>query len=374
MNPAFSSTKVAAAFAFLLFFLLAAPWLSAKKILPQPRPGYSSEIIRWQRWPWLHKFILTETNDIDIAFVGSSRMLMGVDTPYVQQQLDQQLGRKTVVRSICWTGPGFDSTFFFTRDLLAHRRVKTLVFYDDSLLAGMETPELQMYLPQWFSFAADFAMVTSLPWKDQALCYFAAVLGMPKHLLELVVPNLPNQPGDPFADPTCEYWHSVDPATRLGSMSTRLLCGPQGDINTNYSEFVPATGATPAAVAIYDGATTNSSFVFSGRPLPRVPDYFARQFILLAKSHGCNLVLLHLPYSKETTGLTIPEARNWTRYCNTNVWMLGIPPGQLFAGLTDSNIRLLFGDRIHLNANGQQYFTRLITPALIKIYASSPPN
>jgi len=46
MNPAFTATKEAAGFAFLMAFLLAKPWLSAKKIPPQPKPTYSSESIK----------------------------------------------------------------------------------------------------------------------------------------------------------------------------------------------------------------------------------------------------------------------------------------------------------------------------------------
>jgi hypothetical protein len=94
MRPAFDSTKQAAAFTLLLLFVLAAPWLSAKKLLPQSGPTYSSESIRWERNPWLQYYIYEETNDIDIALVGSSHMGFGIDTPYVQQKLNERLGRE----------------------------------------------------------------------------------------------------------------------------------------------------------------------------------------------------------------------------------------------------------------------------------------
>jgi hypothetical protein len=109
MPAAFDSTKQAAAFLLLLLFLAAAPWLSAERLLPRPNEAYSSESIRWEKYPWVQKYIYEETNDIDIAFVGSSRMTFDVDTPYVQAKLDERLGRQTVVRTIGWAWSGFDT-------------------------------------------------------------------------------------------------------------------------------------------------------------------------------------------------------------------------------------------------------------------------
>jgi hypothetical protein len=42
--------------------------------------------------------------------------------------------------------------------------------------------------------------------------------------------------------------------------------------------------------------------------------------------------------------------------------MLGIPTGRLFTGLLEANLELLYADPVHLNFNGQKYFTSLITP------------
>jgi hypothetical protein len=48
--------------------------------------------------------------------------------------------------------------------------------------------------------------------------------------------------------------------------------------------------------------------------------------------------------------------------------LLGIPPTKLFGTLTDEEVLKFFGDPYHFNQNGQEYFTRLITPALINLY------
>jgi hypothetical protein len=53
------------------------------------------------------------------------------------------------------------------------------------------------------------------------------------------------------------------------------------------------------------------------------------------------------------------------------VELLGIPPKKLFSGLSDEQVLKLYADPMHLNQNGQRYFTRLITPTLLQLYENS---
>lgn len=368
MRPAFSSTKQAAAFAFLLLFLLAAPWLSAKKIIPPPKPSYSSESIKWEYFAWVQKFIFEETNDIDIAFVGSSHMEHGIDTPYVQQKLDERLGHPTVVRSICWAGAGFDGLYFFTRDLLEHRHVKTLVFYDET--SGKTPNEVHPFATHWFRFREAGEVLSGLPVADQAKYYFASVIGMPRNLLELFTPNLARDTNSTRISNHFLEKAATEPETRLGSMSTRLGFDPiTGEIGTPFTPYVPATKVASNDVRIYSPETA-SDFVFSNQPLPAFQTYFARQFGLMVKKHGCKLVLLHLPVSAERIAPAMIESRYWPDLLQTEVCVMGIPGKQLFAGVSETEIGRLYTDPVHLNENGQKYFTPLITPALLQFYES----
>jgi len=364
MPPAFDSTKQAAAFALLLMFLLAAPWLASKTVLPRPEQTYSSQSVRFEAYPWVQKFIFEETNNIDIAFIGSSRILHGIDTPYVQQKLEERLGRKAVVRSLAWTWMGFDTLYFFTKDLLAHRQVKTLVFYDECPTANRE--EFNHFLPKWFRYGDDRGVEAGLPLSSQAVYYYGAMIGTPRNLLELLVSNLPDNP----SSAALEYDHmrSPNPGSRLGSMSSLLGYGPDMvNLNTNYTPYLPQTGVTPADILVYTPGTA-SSFSFSNQPWPVTQTYFAKQFGLLAKSHGCDLVALHMPQIAEKTSSVITESRDWADFMQAEVCLMGIPTGRLFAGLSDQEIKFLFVDPHHLNANGQQYFTSLIMPALTQFY------
>ena len=124
MRPAFSSTKSATAFALLLLILLLSPVLAGKKFLPPRESAYASQSWGSGPYPWIEDQIFTETNAIDIVFIGSSHIFNAINTPYVQAQLSARLGRPAVVRTIAWGGAGYDGLYFITRDLLAHHRVK----------------------------------------------------------------------------------------------------------------------------------------------------------------------------------------------------------------------------------------------------------
>lgn len=364
MRPAFSSPKHAAAFVALLLFFVAGPWLSARRILPLPSHTYSSESVRWELFPWVQKFVSEETNDIDIAFIGSSHMGWDIDTAYVQQKLDERMGHKTTVRTVSYLFPGYDALYFVTKDLLAHRHIKTIVFCDEFSQAVYE---VHRNTPQWFRFEDSAGVLTGLPLRYRAEYYYAAMIGMPRNLLTAFVPSLPIDPNSQLTGPFA-YLHADNPENTLGSINVHLGYDATAmDRNTDFTAYAPQTGASPEDVLLYSPATA-SSFVFSNQPLPASEIYFAKQFGLLAKNHGCNLVVIHLPFIGERNSSVITESRNWSDLLQTEVCMMGIPGTKLFSGLTEQEMEQIYIDPHHFNENGQKYFTPLITPALLNFY------
>jgi hypothetical protein len=113
-----------------------------------------------------------------------------------------------------------------------------------------------------------------------------------------------------------------------------------------------------------------ADFVCSNRPPPLGQAYFARQFGRLAQQQGCRLVALHKPVFGDRTSRVVVEAHNWSASMQVEVCLMGIPEAQLFAGLSESDVELLYWNANHFNQNGQAYFTRLITPALVQDYES----
>lgn len=370
MRPAFSSTAQAVAFALLSLTLLLSPVLAGKKFLPSREQSYAMAGWDQSPGPWIYQQIFQETNDIDIAFVGSSLMMCGIDTPYVQKKLTEKLGRPAVVRSIAWAGNGYDAMYFITRDLLAHRKVKLLVFIGE----GIEFKNIRnAQTPIWFRFGDDASQLAHLPLSEQIFLYSAAVVGVPRNLLATISPVIPLDPYSGSNHIEAAY-NAENPASRLGAVSARLESTASA-FNLPFQPMIlPA--ARDADVVIYS-PTNSSTFYFTNQPLPAWQSDFGKKFARLAQEKGCRLVLIHFPQVYEMRSATVNEPVNWPNELDAPITMLGIPPAKFFDGLTDDEVYRLYansslarGDNpsSHFNQHGQIYFTTTITPALIDIY------
>ena len=370
MRPAFSSTKQAAAFALLLLAILFLPVILRGRLLP-PR----SENYLWQGWdsfadyPWLYRQIFQETNDIDIAFVGSSRILTGIDTPYVQQKLSEQLGRPAVVRTIAWGWSGFDKFYFTMRDLLQHRRVRMLMFNDEGQSSNLMDPNAR----RWFRFGENGGDLAGFPIRLQGDYFFAALLGLPRNLLNLLRPNLPCELSAADIARLEQTYYCTNPATRLGSVALQQGFGDRPVFEPGHPPFeffTPATDARPEDTVIYSEATKDE-FQFTGPPMLVSQIHFAKKFGALAKEKATRLVMLHVPVIADFGKSAITEREFWPDTLRADVSMIGITPHRLFAGMNEVEMHKLFAEQYHLNQNGQQYFTRLITPTLLQLYENS---
>jgi hypothetical protein len=365
MRPAFSSTKQAAAFALLLLLVLLSPVLAGKRLLPPREQAYASQSWGSGPYPWIENQIFQETNDIDIAFVGSSHILHAIDTPYVQAKLSEKLGRPAVVRTIAWGGAGFDALYFVTRDLLAHRKVRMLVIYDEDPLPGIRNTQVSA----WFTFGEDAGLLSGLPNREQGVFYFAAIMGMPRNLLNLARNNLPT----PLISNPPNYWEqhygSASIVKLLGCTCSKLGFNYDklSDLFTAFTPFTPRTAATPADTEIYSSMVKND-FEFGKTPLPAWQLYFAGKLAELAQTNECKVVMLTLPVLADAPATAIRERAFWPDIFRNGFWLIGIPPTKLFGGLTDQELHWLFTNSGHFNKNGMEYFTPLITPALLQIH------
>jgi len=368
MRPAFASTGHAAAVGLLLLVLMLLPVLVGKSCLPPREQVYS-----WMGWetsgahPYNHHLIFEEKGDIDIAFMGSSKAEFDIDTPLVEEKLSALLGRTATVRTLAWGGGGFDELYFVAKDLLQNRKVKMIVFYNEYRYDN----EPNSLAPYVFRYADDADILTTLPLRKKLAYYYAAILGMPKNLLGKFRFALPAEL-HPKTSLIMEHFQTGDVVNRLGSFASRLGFN-YSTIFDDYGTFIPYTPKTavkPSDVSIYS-PETRDQFQFSGPPIPDWQLQFAKRFAALARQHSVKLVLLHFPLPDEMRSARINEPVFWPDVLRTDVSMIGIPPATLFEGLKDDEVRKLYKDNLHLNENGQKYFTPLITPALLKIYAES---
>ncbi|HSY18383.1 MAG TPA: hypothetical protein VK815_08620 [Candidatus Acidoferrales bacterium] len=359
MRPAFASAKQAAAFAGLLVVILALPALMGKNVLPPRSEIYTSTPAVLGPYHYLQRQIFEETNDIDIAFIGSSRILHGIYAPKVEARLSKELGRPAVVITLGWDWAGFDANYFIAKDLLQHRKVKMIVFSDESRVGDKP----HHAAPRWFRFGDDAGSLGGLPLQLQAAYYFGAVIGMPRNLLSLTRTNYAS-----WTPAGAEVWgrdlRAPDPATTLGTISSRLGVDHSA---FNFVDFKPTQTGQAANVRVYS-AENKTPFQFSGPVASPLQLHFGRKFATLAVEHGCKLVCVHLPEISELRATAIQEREFWPDALQADVTMLGIAPAKLFEGLSEADASKLFLDPYHFNQNGLEYFTPLICPALLEIY------
>lgn len=374
IRPAFSSTLQATGFGALLIVLLALAAVMPRGWLPPREQAYAA--IGWANgpYPWIRNQIFEEAGDIDILFIGSSRILRGVDALYVQAALTKKLGRPAVVRTIAWSWAGYDALFLVAKDLLQHRKVHQLVFYDEHPAENTRNPAITSL----FRFREDASALNGLSRDEQCLYYFATLVGMPRTLLNLMRSNLPAS----LSGRNCFFSYPVkantdnptlffDAPNRLGAVATRLgydSAGPKDD-SGGFHPYQPPVGDV-GREAIYTASNPSKKFEFSNAPLPPWQLHFARLFAALAESHGCQLVMLDVPGVAAALGRSnhVQERTFWPGVLSADIALVGFAPGQLFQGLNDDQIKQLYYDSLHFNLNGMEFFTRLITPGLLEQY------
>jgi hypothetical protein len=364
MDPAFFSIRQTKWFALLLLALLLLPLPFTRSMLPAREEVYSSLSTRFGPFHFIEQQIFHETSDVDIAFIGSSHMLTGIDTPYVQQKLSEHAHRPAVVITLGWGTAGFDGVYFVARDLLEHRRVHFLVIDNE---ATTRDGDLSHHISShWFRFGEDRALLDGLPVKSQLSLYGSAILGMPRNLLGLVRPNLSTRWSPGQQTNYDRYFASPDPAERLGSEAAHLSYG----IKYNFADYTPTTTPSPDDALLYTH-TTKEKFRFRGPATSPYQLHFLEELANTARDHQTVLVMLHLPEIGEASSAAIDETDNWPAQHYDLI--IGIPPASLFANLTREEITRLYLDEGHFNKNGQRYFTAAITPELLRLYDAAPP-
>jgi hypothetical protein len=365
MSPVFSSLRQAIGFGLLLLFLLLLPLLVPRSALPPRETIYNTLPWNVGPYPFIHDQIYVEKNDVDIAIIGDSQVWAAVDAPILQQALSKKLGRPAVVICLCCPWAGFDGLYFLARDLLAHRKVHLLVFSDAAGLdaAPQAVPHKQAW--RWFRYAEDSSEIATLPLRIRLAYYYGSILGLPRNLLSQLRPNLgPVLTEDRYRDLQAEH-HWIMPNTRLGTLTMHIGYNNRPDL---FVPYTPTTSAQPTDFVIYSPQTAGQFQFAEPSAAPSLQTYFGQKLATLAVDHGTKLACLNVPYLPDRRLSLIRERYNWAEMMQAPVGLIGIPPGLLFAGLSDNDIAKLYWDAYHFNENGQQYFTRLLAPGLISIY------
>jgi hypothetical protein len=364
VTPAFSSSRRTLAFVTLLLLLLAAPALVAAAGGFERRLSYTAIPVKYGPAAWIERQVFENKGDVDIAFMGSSHMWTAVRPRYVKEELSRRLGREAEVLTLAWPRGGFDVLAVVVEDLLAHRRVRTLVIYDEGF---DEVPHL--LAPRWISLGPNGDPLHGLPLAPSIGLYGSTVLGLPRHLLSLLRSDRLEDPLSSGPDYWTEAYQAPNLASELGALRPRLGFGARPGFLpvVPIVPFVANGSATPADVFVY-GPATRDQFEFDGPATGPYQLHFVRRIAELCRAHGTKLAVLHTPTLRERDATRIIERDFWPGELGAGVELFGIAPARLLAGIDPSKVELLFYEVDHVNQNGQDLFTRLITPALFSIY------
>ena len=371
MQPAFSSSRQAIGFCLLVGIICLLPAVAVRTGWFKIAGRYPSISIARGGLPSLQQEIFDKTNTVDVACVGSSRILT-IDTPYLEHEFSEHLNRQAEVFTLGWNWSGFDILYFVARDLLSHRHVKMLVVNDETQRTTkpgqLEYVYRQHSYPHrlatyWYWRGQDIVALglLDLPEKEMITAYGVAIIDTPRYLVDWA------RPSRPFNLPRCSSMQQF-----VANRGAALWAWGWGESPETFSAYdVRDFPATPADVVVYS-ATTRAMFTFTGPPRDAYAEYFAKELVRLCQEQGTKLVVLHMPSPTESQQATIPDPQCWPQDFGAPVELIGIPGVKLFAGRAPDEVRkLFFSDELHLNKNGSDLLTRLVTPTLFQFYDAS---
>jgi hypothetical protein len=281
--------------------------------------------------------------DIDILFIGDSMLRFGVDAGLVEQEMSQALGRPARVLMFGFQHRGEEVYYLALRDLLAHhKRPKLLVLNLPRAPFHVDRPHPSDW--ELVSPGESPAFYEGLAWRYRFRLYAEQVLGFPRVILALL--------------------HDRHAALRPDDHGSALR--EDGFEGAPFVRYTPPVPQFAARQMIYS-AETKDRWSYEGGSLFPYAENFDRKLVALAAEHHIPLVALSVPLQSRAEHRQIMELTNWSTYFGVPIRMVGVPPAELFAGLSADEIKKLYWND-HFNANGSRYFTKAIMPALLQLY------
>ena len=348
LRPAFSSFSRASYFLVFLVSILLIPEMITWSGLINRRHSYEIMTENHGAYSFVAKEVFDNEEDIDILFLGSSILFAGVDTPQVQRALSDELGRPAKVVTFGHYFNSIDVMHMQLLDVLEHKKIRMLVLSVPRMLYtdGPSTPGCRFIR---YSDVKDIFF--ELPLKYKAALYACGILRAPRDVLSIVRRNRDSLSPSSFAP-------------NLGADKAEIGIGR--DPRT-FSRFTPVSHTIPGSNMIYS-PRTKDQFDFTKDEIPFYQNLFLEKLVETCVQKQIPLVILNIPQHTERHSGRVIERKEWTNSLKSEVSLVGVPPAVLFAGLSDEEIDRLRYDDAHFNANGSEFFTRTILPAIMEVY------
>lgn len=287
--------------AFLLWFMgttLAA--MLALALLPHD--GYvryqlvSQESVHYLRLKWIFERTHFDSTPIDVAFIGTSHTQSGVDDARVEARL-RELGVAQHVVNFAVPHLGRDLEYVVVRDLLEHRRVRTLVVELQETEARAPHPGFQR-----LGQAHDFVQT---PWLLNTGLFENLVrlpLRQAKYALASAMPRAFDvQPG--FDPATYEGPHWNDTYVAHGFTEARTRQKGWDYHQAELEQLRRETDGKEALARRLDALPLQDNLMF------RYNEIYLRRIAELARDKGAQVIFLYLP-APDTRRL--PRVARWT--------------------------------------------------------------
>ncbi len=138
------------------------------------------------------------------------------------------------------------------------------------------------------------------------------------------------------------------------------------DSHGPFDNFTPPRSAQ-AAIAVYP-ALNPQVFRFISESFPPLQLAFIQKLVALVHDHHTSLAMISIPTFADRRNASIIEGQFWNQLL-PDLTIVGIPPAEMYDGLSDTDVKKLYFDAVHFNVNGQEAFTSSMTPGLLKVYA-----
>ena len=291
-----------------------------------------------------------EEDRITVAMLGLSSMWVGVNARLVQEYFTARGGKEHRVVMLGANHPGEDLIYMMTKDLLSEREVDLIV---------LSAPNRQQsHVHPVFHRIASYDLHGEI-WKkldlhDRATTWSLATIGAPLQFFNQVVER--NEPGDNRA------------LIRNNGSWVRGLGWRRSKFSRVDASVIDHALSQIDTPGFHKDSSTQ--FQYSGVFSNYQETYF-RATVEEAYRHGTKVAVLSTPIwpdRKQEKPVIRIDREILEEY---GIRVIGLPPSELFGGMNEEEIQRFYYDSNHFNANGSEYFTRAISPALWSAYDES---